>query len=165
MYEDLVSRSETSESPLNTSWWQPGQCKQQVKYIALPSQKGKKACREKARLRTNTKQHWLPMDSTPTAQPTGPAGGDTSFSEDPHISFDRGTGKWRYETDDGKEFEYDDVARAWVPIVCDDLDYLSYVPEADHFPRVPLPYALCFDDVVRRGHDQSTASRLLGCRS
>lgn len=44
-------------------------------------------------------------------------GAATSFEDDPHISFDRETGKWRYESDDGKEFEYDVVAHAWVPIV------------------------------------------------
>lgn len=60
------------------------------------------------------------MEAFPTAVPTiqlveGDNG--AAFSEDPHISFDRATGKWHYEADDGKEFEYDVVARAWVPIV------------------------------------------------
>jgi len=56
--------------------------------------------------------------AAPTTQPIQ-TGSTTSFEDDPHISFDRETGKWLYENDDGKEFEYDVVARAWVPIVRD----------------------------------------------
>ena len=40
-----------------------------------------------------------------------------AFVDDPHISFDKESGKWRYEADDGKEFEYDMTARAWAPLV------------------------------------------------
>lgn len=40
-----------------------------------------------------------------------------SFAQDPNVSFDKATGKWQYEAEDGTEFEYDVVARAWVPVV------------------------------------------------
>lgn len=60
----------------------------------------------------------------PTVQPLN-AGNEASFSDDPHISFDQATGKWHYEADDGKEFEYDVIARAWVPIVSFILKFLT----------------------------------------
>lgn len=40
-----------------------------------------------------------------------------SFADDPHISFDKEVGKWRYEADDGKELEYDMSSGAWIPLV------------------------------------------------
>lgn len=58
----------------------------------------------------------MTSSAAPTTQPVQ-TGDTTSFEDDPHISFDRETGKWQYETDDGKEFEYDVIACAWVPIV------------------------------------------------
>ncbi|KAF9516195.1 hypothetical protein BS47DRAFT_1442731 [Hydnum rufescens UP504] len=55
--------------------------------------------------------------------PTAGEDGNPSqaFVDDPHISFDKESGKWRYETDDGQEFEYDMTARAWVPLVDEEL--------------------------------------------
>ncbi|KAF8325274.1 uncharacterized protein EI90DRAFT_2186841 [Cantharellus anzutake] len=43
------------------------------------------------------------------------------FADDPRYFFDTVSGKWQYEADDGTELEYDTVARAWVPLVEEDL--------------------------------------------
>ena len=40
-----------------------------------------------------------------------------SFSTDPRIAFNKVTGKWEFENDDGNEMEWDTVKNAWVPIV------------------------------------------------
>jgi hypothetical protein len=67
---------------------------------------------------------WETNPSTAMAEaekphPTAGEDGNPSqaFVDDPHISFDKESGKWRYETEDGREFEYDMIARAWVPLV------------------------------------------------
>lgn len=77
---------------------------------------------------TDSKSLLVSMEASeaqpPTVQPLN-AGNEASFSDDPHISFDQATGKWHYEADDGKEFEYDVIARAWVPIVSFMLRFLT----------------------------------------
>ena len=40
-----------------------------------------------------------------------------SFATDPRIAFNKVTGKWEFENDDGDEMEWDMVKIAWVPVV------------------------------------------------
>jgi HIV Tat-specific factor 1 len=40
-----------------------------------------------------------------------------SFSTDPRIAFNKVTGKWEFEDDDGNEMEWDMVKNSWVPVV------------------------------------------------
>ena len=40
-----------------------------------------------------------------------------SFATDPRIAFNKVTGKWEFEDDDGNEMEWDMVKNAWVPVV------------------------------------------------
>ena len=47
-----------------------------------------------------------------------------AFAADDRIHFDRTTGTWRLEDDDGNEMEYDAGKGAWVPVVSAIL-YLS----------------------------------------
>ena len=41
-----------------------------------------------------------------------------AFESDPRIHFDRQSGTWKLEDDDGNEMEYDAAKGAWVPVVC-----------------------------------------------
>ena len=72
-------------------------------------------------------------DYTSHSPPTAVAAGSSAevqaaaFAEDPRIHFDRQSGTWRFEDDDGNEMEYDATKGAWVPVV-------SPVP----VPRRPL---------------------------
>jgi hypothetical protein len=43
--------------------------------------------------------------------------GGLSFAEDPRAFYNKETGTWRLEDDDGNEFEYDQVKGAWLPLV------------------------------------------------
>lgn len=43
--------------------------------------------------------------------------GEISFDDDPRAFYDKETGTWRLEDDDGNEFEYDQVKGVWVPLV------------------------------------------------
>jgi len=43
--------------------------------------------------------------------------GGVSFAEDPRAFYDKETGTWRLEDDDGNEFEYDQEKDIWVPLV------------------------------------------------
>ena len=40
------------------------------------------------------------------------------FDADPRISFSKLSNKFLLEAEDGQEFEYDDVLKRWVPVVC-----------------------------------------------
>lgn len=40
-----------------------------------------------------------------------------AFAEDPRVHFDKQSGTWMFEDDDGNEMEYDAAKGAWVPIV------------------------------------------------
>jgi HIV Tat-specific factor 1 len=40
-----------------------------------------------------------------------------AFNDDPRIYFSKEDGTWRFEDDDGNEFEYDSVKGAWLPVV------------------------------------------------
>ena len=40
-----------------------------------------------------------------------------AFAEDPRIHFDRQSGTWRIEDDNGDELEYDPVKGTWIPVV------------------------------------------------
>ncbi|CCM05704.1 uncharacterized protein FIBRA_07936 [Fibroporia radiculosa] len=42
---------------------------------------------------------------------------EAAFADDPHVHFDRASGTWRFENDDGSELEYDAAKGAWVPLV------------------------------------------------
>ena len=53
---------------------------------------------------------------TASSSSTTTAGG-ISFAEDPRAYYDKETGTWRLEDDDGNEFEYDQTKGAWVPLV------------------------------------------------
>jgi len=43
--------------------------------------------------------------------------GGVSFAEDPRAFYNKETGTWRLEDDDGNEFEYDQEKDAWIPLV------------------------------------------------
>ena len=61
--------------------------------------------------------------SAPTyTLPTAVAGSSAeaqaaAFATDPRIHFDKASGSWGFEDDDGNEFEYDAAKGAWVPLV------------------------------------------------
>lgn len=40
-----------------------------------------------------------------------------AFADDPRVHFDRNSGTWRFEDDNGDEMEYDSSKGAWVPVV------------------------------------------------
>ncbi|KAG8985075.1 hypothetical protein FRB90_004948 [Tulasnella sp. 427] len=44
-----------------------------------------------------------------------------TFASDPRIYFNKQTGRWQFEDDDGKEMEYDTATGAWVPVIDDEL--------------------------------------------
>jgi len=44
-----------------------------------------------------------------------------AFSADPRYHFDRESGTWRFENDDGEELEYDEQKQVWKPVVDEDL--------------------------------------------
>ena len=46
--------------------------------------------------------------------PTNPE----EFDADSRVSFSKLDNKFILETDDGQEFEFDDVLKRWVPVVC-----------------------------------------------
>ena len=55
-------------------------------------------------------------DSPPLGQlgfPTEPE----EFDADPRISFSKVSSKFVLETDDGREFEYEEVLKRWIPVV------------------------------------------------
>ncbi len=57
-----------------------------------------------------------------TALPTAALGSSAeaqaaAFAADDRIHFDRTTGTWRLEDDDGNELEYDTAKGVWVPVV------------------------------------------------
>lgn len=61
-----------------------------------------------------------------TAPPSAAAGSSAAaqaaaFAEDPRVHFDRASGTWRLENDDGSELEYDSVKGVWVPVVDEEL--------------------------------------------
>ena len=43
--------------------------------------------------------------------------GELSFAEDPRAFYNKETGTWRLEDDDGNELEYDQTKGAWIPLV------------------------------------------------
>ena len=43
--------------------------------------------------------------------------GGISFAEDPRAFYNKETGTWRLEDDDGNEFEYDQEKGVWIPLV------------------------------------------------
>ena len=43
--------------------------------------------------------------------------GEISFAEDPRAFYNKETGTWRLEDDDGNEFEYDQSKASWIPLV------------------------------------------------
>ena len=53
-------------------------------------------------------------DAGPGPAPTGAVGTDE------RVHFDRQTGKWTFEDDDGNEMEWDIKTNAWVPVVRSD---------------------------------------------
>lgn len=56
--------------------------------------------------------------SKPPPAEAGPGPASAAmFSSDPRVHFSRASGKWEYEDDNGNEFEWNDLAKAWVPIV------------------------------------------------
>jgi HIV Tat-specific factor 1 len=46
-----------------------------------------------------------------------------AFAADPRVHFSKASGKWEYEDEDGREFEWSDFAKNWVPIVSDHAAY------------------------------------------
>ncbi|KAF8658269.1 hypothetical protein AX16_002045 [Volvariella volvacea WC 439] len=44
-----------------------------------------------------------------------------AFADDPRIYFNKSSGTWRFEADDGTEMEYDDAKGSWMPLVDEDL--------------------------------------------
>jgi HIV Tat-specific factor 1 len=62
------------------------------------------------------------LGSAPTLPPIAAAGSSAevqaaAFADDPRVHFDRQSGTWRFEDDDGNEMEYDATKGAWVPVV------------------------------------------------
>ena len=54
----------------------------------------------------------------PTASSSSTATtGGISFAEDPRAFYNKETGTWRLEDDDGNEFEYDQEKGVWIPLV------------------------------------------------
>ena len=43
--------------------------------------------------------------------------GEVSFADDPRAFYNKETGTWRLEDDDGNELEYDQAKGAWLPLV------------------------------------------------
>lgn len=39
------------------------------------------------------------------------------FADDDRVHFSKETGTWRFEQEDGSEFEYDTIKSQWVPVV------------------------------------------------
>ena len=71
------------------------------------------------------------MADTPSL-PTAVAGSSAeaqaaAFAEDDRIHFDRTTGTWRLEDDDGNEMEYDGTKGGWVPVVSTFLSFVRRV--------------------------------------
>ncbi|KAH9839417.1 uncharacterized protein C8Q71DRAFT_749414 [Rhodofomes roseus] len=65
-------------------------------------------------------------DSQSAAPPTAAAGSSAAaqaaaFAEDPRVHFDRTSGTWHLEQDDGTELEYDAAKGAWVSALDEDL--------------------------------------------
>ena len=61
--------------------------------------------------------------STSTLPPTAAAGSSAAvqaaaFADDPRVHFDKQSGTWKFEDDDGNEMEYDATKGVWVPVVC-----------------------------------------------
>lgn len=60
--------------------------------------------------------------AAPAAPPTILAGSSAqaqaaAFADDPRVHFDRQSGTWKFEDDDGSEMEYDAAKGAWVSVV------------------------------------------------
>ena len=61
--------------------------------------------------------------SEPNNVPPSPVAGSSAeaqaaaFATDPRIHYDRTSGTWRFEDDDGNEHEYDNTKGAWVAVV------------------------------------------------
>ena len=56
--------------------------------------------------------------SLPTAALNASAAAQTAaFESDPRIHFDRQSGTWRLEDENGDELEYDAAKGKWVPVV------------------------------------------------
>ena len=56
------------------------------------------------------------------APPTAVAGSSAeaqaaAFADDDRIHFDKTSGTWRFEDDDGNEMEYDSAKGVWAPVV------------------------------------------------
>ncbi|TCD64161.1 hypothetical protein EIP91_004474 [Steccherinum ochraceum] len=66
------------------------------------------------------------MSDQTNTLPTAVAGSSAdaqaaAFASDPRIHFDRSAGSWRFEDDNGNEFEYDAAKGSWVSLVDEDL--------------------------------------------
>lgn len=64
-----------------------------------------------------------------------------NFASDPRIYFNKVTGRWQFEDDDGKEMEYDTATGTWVQVV-------------RLLDRIPL-----------HGHESDTFTPTTHCRS
>ena len=58
------------------------------------------------------------------------AASQLSFAEDPRAFYDKESGTWRLEDDDGNELEYDLTKRAWVPVVRKLSTYICRPPSS-----------------------------------
>lgn len=56
------------------------------------------------------------MDGTATANASQMPSSVADFDADPRIHFNKLSGKWEIENDDGTEMEWDPVTRAWIPL-------------------------------------------------
>jgi HIV Tat-specific factor 1 len=61
---------------------------------------------------------FLPL-STVMSSSSAPAQTDqaAAFAADPRVHFNKASNKWEYEDEQGKEFEWNEVANGWMPIV------------------------------------------------
>lgn len=64
------------------------------------------------------------LGNLPTAAPGDPCDftafplTSEEFEADSRVSWSRISGKWLLELDDGSEFEFDEVLKRWIPVVC-----------------------------------------------
>lgn len=56
-------------------------------------------------------------DDEPTEISTFPLTRE-EFEADSRVSWSRVTTKWSLEADDGSEFEFDQILKRWIPVVC-----------------------------------------------
>ncbi|KAI0081898.1 hypothetical protein K474DRAFT_1655770 [Panus rudis PR-1116 ss-1] len=85
-----------------------------------------------------------------------------AFADDPRIHFDKTSGTWKFEDDDGTEMEYDTAKGSWVPVLDEDLvkaQQAAYsVPGVDE--ETPAAPVLRRENKKRKEPEDYTSSTL-----